>query len=227
MQFARALAHLRQLSPGMRSKVPGWIQDVEDLVASGEGAEPWRYARWMGCAAFRWASMSPDDLRMAPLAWSFTRGMLGESATSDDAAAQLLNPWVADAWMFDRGGFGQYVRGVAPVGVVDMCPEVRAWARQPVRLLRCVGGDERVDRHVDELGAGAFAIRRVPDCPPATVGGLSVARPLPAPDGHHLLILAAVRCDDTPPARADLATAYGWLGWLGRLTATASDEKAA
>lgn len=227
MHFAWALEYLRQLSPGMRSKVPGWIQDLDDLVTLGEQAEPWHYARWLGHAAVRWASMSPDDFRVAPLAWSFARGVHGESATPDHAASQMSNPWVTDAWMFDRGGFDQYLRGVAPVGVVDMCPDVRGWAGQPVRLLRQVGDDERVVRYVDELGAGEFAIRHVLDCSPASVGSLIVGRPLPAPGGDQLLMVAAVLCDDMPPTSADRASAGSWLGWLGRQLAAAPGETAA
>lgn len=224
MRWQSALDLLLRLSP--RTPVPGWASELGELVIRGERTPPWVFAQWLGRAGCRWAAYAGDEARLAPLAWSFARGHVGAGASTDDAVAQLLNPWVVDAWLFDRGAFDRYLREVAPVGVVDLCPEVRDWTCQPLRLLRCTGSDHGTDQFEDELGEVTFAVRRRPTQAATPEGQQVVARPLPAPGGGSLLVLPGVVVEGEPPGPLDLRTWTAWLSWLGRTVRPHSDKAA-
>ncbi|MGH8968781.1 MAG: hypothetical protein ACRDV1_02400 [Actinomycetes bacterium] len=218
MLYAEALATLRRRR-SVEQLVPGWVEDLQGLVAEGDKAEAWRFARWLGHAAFRWLTFEPDERAAAP-AWAFVEGRYGGAGTVEDAVrTAMANPWVHDAVLFDLGGFDDYLSRVAPSAAVERCPLVRDWCAQPVRLLRCTGSAGRADRYADEMGGAEFTVRRVGGPPVARPGGLVLARPLPVPgDPAHIFLLSPVLLEpDLPiPTAADLDRAPAWLGWLGR-----------
>ncbi len=231
MSFVRALSDLRALSA--RMPLHGWIEDLERLLAP-EACEI-DFARWLGHAAHRWLAMHADLVMMASLAQTADRAESPSAAGHSvdprppdqrppdqrppDQRTALLLPWLHDATLFDDRIFDVYLGCVAPVAVVDMCPEVRQWAGSPMRSLVCTGDVvEQSVRYLDEHTGEAFLIVQQPWQP--TLSGLRVlGRPLLVPGGLHITAVTTLALRHGRLEPHHLASPEAWLGWLGRFLA--------
>lgn len=224
MRFGHARADLQALSP--RTRTPGWIVDLERLLV----ADPPRtdYARWLAHAAHRWAALDPEFLTHASLGVDFAsidyeeEGPIDavlDRARLDEVTKTMLSPWVDDANLFDEGLFDLYLECLAPMWVVDLCPEVREWVETPMRSLLCTGDVlEDGSRYVDAHSGEEFLIVEPPG-PPPPAGERCLGRPLLVTGGRHVTSIPMMRLGSRLPERRHLSATESWLGWLSWLLA--------
>lgn len=205
MRFAQALRYLQAVAP--RTPMPGWAEDLERLLAPDP--PPSDFARWLAHAAHRWASIDREYALIAPR----------HDSTTDPIASVMLFPWVTDANLFDGGIFDTYLGRLAPVAVVDMCPQVRDWSAAPMRSLTCTSDvvDDGV-RLLDSHSRETF-LMVAPTGEPVAPGLRFLGRPLPVPGGRHITAIRMVTLGRWHPEPPDLSSPDAWLGWLGRLMA--------